>query len=93
MAHGVEADGSHAPGTCDGACYFCPRVGFHQPQHLDVLAAGVFAETRFEQTSQLGEAIRQPPAGEWRGLVQGPALLFQQRQVMNRIGYIALSRS
>ena len=51
MAHGVEADRAHAQGIFDGACYFHLRKGLHQPQHLDILAAGVFLEPRFEQAS------------------------------------------
>src|SRR5271169_3093342 len=91
MAHGVEADGAQAQGIFDGACYFRQREGLHQPQHLDILAAGVFFEPRFEQASQLSKAIWQLPAGEWCGLVESPALLFQQRQVVNRIVYSTLA--
>ena len=51
MAHGVEADDAQMKCVFDGACYFCQGEGLHQPQHRDILAAGVLAETRFEQAS------------------------------------------
>jgi hypothetical protein len=51
MAHGIEADGAQAQGIFDGVYYFSQSEGLQQSQHLDILAAGVFAETRFEQAS------------------------------------------
>ena len=59
--------------------------GLHQPQHLHVLAAAVFLQTGFQQSPQRGEALRQLPAGKRCGLIQRPRLLFDQRQVMQRI--------
>ena len=42
-------------------------------------------EPGFEQTAQFGEALRQLPAGQWSGLIERPRLLFEQRQIVQRI--------
>ena len=72
-------------GIFDGVRYFREIEGLHQPQHLHILAAAMLLEPGFEQTPQFGEAVRQLPTGEWSGLVQSPRLLFEQRQIVQRI--------
>src|SRR5208283_4412969 len=56
-----------------------------KPQYLDILSAGMLGQSSFEQTVQLGEALRQLPSRKRSGLVQRPALVFQQSQVVQRI--------
>ena len=56
-----------------------------QPQHLDVLPAGVLPQSRLQQPAQLSEALGQLPSRKRRGLVQRPALVFEQSQVVQRI--------
>ena len=38
-----------------------------------------------EAQADFGEAVRQLPTGEWSRLVQSPRLLFEQRQIVQRI--------
>src|SRR5260370_25112200 len=65
--------------------YFFAGEALHQPQHLHILATTVLLETRFEQTPQLSEALRQLPAGQRSSLIQCSRLLFEQRQVVQWI--------
>src|SRR5271155_1300369 len=39
----------------------------------------------FQQSPQGGEGLGQLPAGKRRGLVQRPCLLFEQRQIVQRV--------
>jgi hypothetical protein len=56
-----------------------------QPQHMDIFAGGLLAQARLQQGPPIGEALRQLPAGQRRGLVQSPALTFQQRKIVQPI--------
>ena len=85
MTHRVEADRAQQQGFFDGVSYFRKGEGLHQTKHLHILAAAVLLEPGFEQTPQLREALRQLPAGQRRGLIQRPGLLFQQSQIVQRI--------
>ena len=85
MPHGIEADRVQRKRLLDGGGDFFEREGLQQPQYLDVLAAGVLAQSRLQQPAQLSEALRQLPAGKRRGLVQSAALVFEQSQVVQRI--------
>jgi len=38
-----------------------------------------------QQPSQLCEALRQLPAGEWRRLIECPGLVFEQHKIVQRI--------
>ncbi len=44
-----------------------------------------FFKPGFEQTPQFGEAARQLPTDKWGSLIQSPRLLFEQRQIVQRI--------
>lgn len=57
------------------------RESLQQPQRLHVLAFALLAQPRFHQTAQFGEAFRQVPTSQRRGLIQCIQLLLQQRQV------------
>ena len=61
------------------------RKRLQQTQHLHVLPLAALAQSCFQQPSQSGEALRQLPAHQRRGLIQCPCLLFQQGQIMQRI--------
>ena len=39
----------------------------------------------FKQPPQLQIALRQLPTLQWRGLIEGACLLFEQRQIVQRI--------
>jgi len=85
MAYCIEADRAESQGVFDGVRYFREIEGLHQPQHLNILAAAVLLKSGFEQTAQFGEAVRQLPSGEWSRLIESPRLLFEQRQIVQRI--------
>lgn len=85
MPHRVEADGVQAQGIFDGRSYFFQCKGLKQSQNLDVLSAGVLVQPGFEQSSQLDKTLGQLPAGERRGLIERPALVFEQGQAVQRI--------
>jgi hypothetical protein len=57
----------------------------HQSKHLNELAPACIAHPRFHQPPQAMNAIGEPPAVERRSLVERLALVFQQRQIMQRI--------
>src|SRR5271157_4514276 len=90
VLHGIEADCS----TRDGVAYrgrdLIGAEYLHQPQNLDELALALLTHSRFQKTPQRGELLRQPPAGQWRSLVERVDLLFDQRQVMQRLEYEVL---
>src|ERR1017187_9711075 len=85
MTHCIEADRAELQGVFDSMAYFREIEGLQQTQHLNILAAAMLLEPGFEQTPQFGEAVRQLPTGEWSRLVQSPRLLFEQRQIVQRI--------
>jgi hypothetical protein len=85
MTNGVEADRAHQQRIFDRRELLLQGEGLHQAKHLHILAAAVLLEPGFEQTPQLRKALRQLPAGERRRLVQRSSLLFEQRQVVQRI--------
>jgi hypothetical protein len=85
MTHCIEADRAELQGVFDSMAYFREIEGLHQLQHLNILAAAMLLEPGFEQTPQFGEAVRQLPTGERSRLVQSPRLLFEQRQIVQRI--------
>ena len=59
--------------------------GLQKPQDLDVFSLAGLAHARLQQTAQGRERVGQFPAGQRRGLIQGGDLLFQQRQIVDRI--------
>jgi DNA-binding transcriptional MerR regulator len=59
--------------------------GLQQTKHLHILATAVLLQPGFEQPSQSQIARGQRPAGERRGVIEGPGLLFEQRQIVQRI--------
>ena len=56
-----------------------------QPQDLDELAFAALAHAGLDQAPQGGEFLGQVPAGQRRRLVESADLLFEQRQVMQRV--------
>ena len=57
----------------------------HQAQHLDELAASGVAHPRLHQPAQPVNAVGELPVVERRGLIERVALVFQQRQIVQRI--------
>src|ERR1700722_1737883 len=47
----------------------------------------LLAHPGFQKTPERHELFRQPPAGQWRRLIERVDLLFDQRQVVQRIEY------
>src|ERR1035441_6566321 len=85
MPHGVETDRAQPQGVFDGAADHFDGKGLQQSQNLDVLAAACLAESRFEQSPQCEEAVRQLPAYQRGGLVKGSCLLFKKCKVVQWI--------
>lgn len=85
MPNGIEADRVQFQSLLDGGRDFREWEGLQQAQHLDILARRVFLQPCFEQPAQVGETVGQLPTGKWSRLIESPALLFEQRQIVRRI--------
>jgi hypothetical protein len=57
VPHGVEADRVQRERLLDGGRDLFEREVLDQPQDLDILLAGVLAQSRLQQTAQLSEAL------------------------------------
>src|ERR1017187_4534009 len=85
MLDGVETDRTQPQRIKDGPFDLLERERLQQTQYLHVLSLAALAQSRFQQPSQAGEALRQLPAHQRRGLIQCPCLLFQQSQKVQRV--------
>ncbi len=85
MLDRIEADRTKSQGLADSALDVIELEGLEKAQHLDVLALARLAHARFQQTPQGGEALGQVPAGKRRGLVERADLVFDQRQIVQRV--------
>ena len=54
-------------------------------QDLDILTLAGLAHARLQQAAERGEGLRQGPAAQRGGLIQGADLALEQRQVMQRV--------
>ena len=85
MLDRVKADCAAGDGFSDAGQHIFGAKYLQQPQDLDELAFAAFAHAGLDQTTQRGEFLRQIPADQRRCLVESADLVFQQRQVMQRI--------
>ena len=82
---GIVADCAEPQGVLHRAVKRFEIEGLQKPQDLDVFPLAGLAHARLQQTAQGRERAGQFPAGQRRGLIQGGDLLFQQRQIVDRI--------
>src|ERR1035441_3952704 len=68
----VETDRTQSQGIEDGPLDLLDRERFQQTQYLHVLPLAALAQSRFQQPSQAGEALRQLPAHQRGRLIQWP---------------------
>jgi len=59
VPHGIEADRVQRERLIDGGRDLCEWEGLQQPQHLDVLAGSVLAQSRLQQPAQMSKALGQ----------------------------------
>ena len=81
----VEADGAEPDRLGDRGGHDLHRDRLQQPQDLDELALAAVAHARLQQMAQVLERLRQIPALQRRGLIEGVRLRLDQRQVMQRV--------
>jgi feruloyl-CoA synthase len=87
VLHGVEADCSARDGVARRGSDVVETEHFHRPQSLHELALALLAHPGFQKTPECHELFRQPPAGQRCRLIERADLLFDQRQVVQRIEY------
>src|SRR5947208_1244729 len=85
MLDRVKADRATRDGLSDAGQHVLGAEYLQQPQHLDELAFAAFGHARFDQAPQRGKFLGQVPADQRRCLVESADLLFEQRQVMQRV--------
>src|SRR5437588_1600695 len=91
MLDRVKADRATRDGLSDAGQHVLGAEYLQQPQHLDELAFAAFGHARFDQAPQRGEFFGQVPADQRRCLVESANLLFEQRQVMQRVEHEVLA--
>ena len=85
MLDRVKADRAAGDGLFDGGQNVLGPKHLEQPQDLDELAFAALGHARLDQAPQRGEFLGQVPADQRRRLVESADLLFEQRQVMQRV--------
>src|SRR5689334_14945878 len=85
MLDRVKADRATRDGLSDTGQHVLGAEYLQQPQHLDELAFAAFGHAGLDQAAQRGKFLRQVPADQRRCLVESANLLFEQRQVMQRV--------
>ena len=85
MLDRVKADCAAGDGLSDTGQHVRRTEYLQQPQHLDKLAFTALGHAGFEQATQRGKFLGQIPADQGRRLIESADLLFEQRQVMQRV--------
>jgi hypothetical protein len=91
MLDRVKADCAASDGLSDTSQHIRRTEYFQQPQHLDKLAFTALGHAGFEQATQRGKFLGQIPADQGRRLIESADLLFEQRQVMQRVEHEVLA--
>ena len=85
VLHGVEADGAQAQGVLHGVVDLLVREILHESEHPYEFPLATLAHPSFQLPAQRRILLGQFPSRQGRGLVQGPGLPFQQRQVVDGV--------
>ena len=85
VLHGVEADGAQAQGVLHGVVDLLVREILHESEHPYEFPLATLAHPGFQLPAQRRILLGQFPSRQGRGLVQGPGLPFQQRQVVDGV--------
>ena len=82
MFDGIEADCAKLDGlsNSDGDQFLFEHL--HQAQDLDELALALVTRPPLHQPAQMIKLLGQIPVLQWRRLIQGSRLLFQERKIV-----------
>src|SRR5208282_599865 len=83
--HCIKADGAKPQRFAHGPFHLVLMEILHQPQYLDELAPSHGPHPSFHEPPQPMNAVRKPPIVQRRRLIERLGLLFEQRQIMQRI--------